>query len=147
MPGPTKTPSAILKANGSRLINGRKDEPEAIPGIPDCPTWLKGEARAEWFRVIPQLQAMKVLSLSDRAVVVGYCQQWGKWVLAEKRIARSDHDTASQEYRRMNITSETAYASMLKTAAKLGLSPSDRAGVKTVDQQKGNDTEQRLNIG
>lgn len=147
MPGPPKTASATLKARGSWRANDRHDEPEAIAGTPDCPAWLKGEARAEWFRVIPQLQAMKVLSVADKAVIVGYCQQWGKWVQAEKRIAKTKHAIASQEYRRLNITSETAFAAMLKAAGKLGLSPADRAGVKTIEQQKGNETESFLKIG
>jgi phage terminase small subunit len=53
--GPQPTPTAILRARGSWLVNHRKDEPQPEKGGPPCPRWLNKDARKIWKALIPQL--------------------------------------------------------------------------------------------
>lgn len=48
-------------------------------GHPSKPAFLKGEAAAEWKRIVPELETMGVLATIDRAVLVRYCQAWADW--------------------------------------------------------------------
>ena len=42
----------------------REPEPEPERGIPRCPSWLGGPARAAW-RIVTQFERMGVLTLAD----------------------------------------------------------------------------------
>lgn len=56
MPGPPRTPTAILEQRGSWRAKQRRDagEPTLEPSRPDCPAWVVGSARQYW----PQLAAL-----------------------------------------------------------------------------------------
>lgn len=89
--GPARLPVAL------RLLNnnpGRRyeNEPELIApsGIPEPPTILIEEAKQEWDRIAPSLEAMGVLSHLDLAALATYCQAYGRWIVAEKRAGSSD---------------------------------------------------------
>jgi P27 family predicted phage terminase small subunit len=46
------------------------------PIAPNPPASLKGEALAEWKRIVPELNARKLLAKVDRAVLTEYCTAW-----------------------------------------------------------------------
>lgn len=54
--------------------------------IPKCPLHLSADAKAEWKRLGPQLEELGLISGLDLAVFAMYCQAYGRWVFAEKRI-------------------------------------------------------------
>ena len=56
--------------------------------VPECPGHLSVLAREEWARITVELAAIGLLSRLDRAALAAYCQAWGRWVGAEKRIAK-----------------------------------------------------------
>lgn len=60
---------------------GRKVEPgpkfRHIP--PEPPEWLEGEARAEWDRVLPELERLNLVKSPDRASLVAYCETWARF--------------------------------------------------------------------
>lgn len=74
--GPQPTPSEILKGRGTFRADRRSGEPSVKVARPSCPTWLKGEARAEWNRQVRQLVAMRVIAKVDRAALAVYCDAW-----------------------------------------------------------------------
>jgi P27 family predicted phage terminase small subunit len=60
----------------------------AKPSAPNPPSWLDREAKAEWRRVVPDLDRLGVLAQVDRAVLATYCSSWAKFVQAEQAIQR-----------------------------------------------------------
>lgn len=88
MPGPAPKPTAIkvLAGNpGKRPLNG--SEPQFAPEAPTCPRHLNAPARREWRRVVKVLADAGVMTMVDRAILALYCQAYGRWVIAEDRIA------------------------------------------------------------
>lgn len=73
----------VIEGNpGKRPLNYY--EPLPRPIIPSCPKWILPEAKAEWKRVVPELNRLGLLTCVDRAALIGYCQSWARYVEAEK---------------------------------------------------------------
>ena len=56
---------------------------------PEMPAGLSGEAQAEWQRIVPELEAMGLLTTVDRGVLMRYCQAWADWLTANEKLAAS----------------------------------------------------------
>lgn len=80
-----------------RVINGRGNEtdsggrkvtpPPAFRRLPpEAPDWLPDEARAEWERVIPELQRLQLTKPLDRAALTAYCLTWDRLVTAQREV-------------------------------------------------------------
>ena len=69
---------------GKRPLNEK--EPKPMVGIPKCPEHLSDSAKEEWERISPELVAMGVLTVSDRAALAAYCQSFATWAEAERLI-------------------------------------------------------------
>lgn len=54
---------------------------------PTCPAHLSATAKAEWKRLVRTLFDAAVLAESDRAILAAYCQAYGRWVEAERKLA------------------------------------------------------------
>jgi P27 family predicted phage terminase small subunit len=81
-PKPTKL--KILEGNpGRRPLP--KNEPKPT-GMPTMPHWLRNEAKNEWKRIVPELQAIGLLTKVDKTALAGYCQSYAKWKQAEEFI-------------------------------------------------------------
>jgi phage terminase small subunit len=65
--GPAPTPTPLLKLRGSTLITKKRERAEVKgpEGRPDCPDWLKDDARAAWDYLVPQLETMGILTRID----------------------------------------------------------------------------------
>lgn len=128
-------------------------------GIPPCPGHLSIEAKAEWKRLAPQLEALRLITALDMAVFAMYCQAYGRWSFAEKRIKELNQkaDAAAKaaavageiiagnarrypglvqltpsEFEQQSVWLQVANKAMeqaIKYAAEFGLSPSMRARV------------------
>lgn len=90
MRGRKPTPTSIKKLTGNP---GRRpfnpDEPRPVRGAPTCPAHLSPTAKSEWKRLASQLVALGMLSALDRAVLAAYCQTYGRWVEAERKLAET----------------------------------------------------------
>jgi len=53
---------------------------------PDPPEWLPAEARAEWDRIIPELQRLQLIKPLDRAALTAYCLTWDRLVSAQREV-------------------------------------------------------------
>ncbi len=80
-----------------KLLNGRSDGRDSggrpvtqAPGFvrlpPEAPEWLPAEARAEWDRVVPELQRLELTKPIDRAALTAYVLTWDRMVRAQKEI-------------------------------------------------------------
>jgi len=84
---PKPTALKVLEGNpGKRKLNDR----EPVPPKSDikCPTWLMPEAKKEWKRLAPSLEAMGVLTMADLTAFSGYCQAFARWKEAEEFITQ-----------------------------------------------------------
>jgi P27 family predicted phage terminase small subunit len=82
---PKPTHLKLLEGNpGKRSLNGAEPRPELK--VPTCPAHLSPSAKAEWKRVAQQLHATGVVSEFDRATLAAYCQSYGRWVEAERKL-------------------------------------------------------------
>lgn len=64
-------------------------EPRAFPvEMPRCPSFLDREAKAEWARVVPHLEAAGILATADRSSLASYCLAWSELVDATKVLNR-----------------------------------------------------------
>jgi len=61
-------------------------EPQPDRAIPTCPAHLCPSAKAEWKRLAQQLHTLGIFTALDRAVLAGYCQAYGRWVEAERKL-------------------------------------------------------------
>jgi phage terminase small subunit len=82
---PKPTHLKLLEGNpGKRPINTREPKPEIR--VPTCPAHLCPSAKAEWKRLAQQLVMLGVITELDRAVLAAYCQAYGRWVEAERKL-------------------------------------------------------------
>jgi P27 family predicted phage terminase small subunit len=82
---PKPTHLKLLEGNpGRRPINGA--EPKPGGDLPTCPAHLGPSAKAEWKRLARDLNRIGLLSMVDRAALAVYCQSWGRWVEAERKL-------------------------------------------------------------
>jgi P27 family predicted phage terminase small subunit len=82
---PTPTHLKLLHGNpGKRRLNPNEPLPGKNP--PTCPSHLCPSAKAEWRRLAAQLTILRILTDLDRAALAGYCQAYGRWVEAERKL-------------------------------------------------------------
>lgn len=112
-------------------------------GIPVCPGHLDVEAKAEWFRIVPELQAAKLLKLVDRAALAAYCQLWSRWVMAEGVIAEKGMTYDANGLLKVNPAVRIAQdsLSMMKSyLVEFGFTPASRSrvgpGAPAVDEEQ-----------
>lgn len=137
--GPKKTPTIILRKRGSWLANTRKDEPEMPAGVPECPSWLRGEAKQEWDRVVTLLQGRGILTKADGGALVCLCMAWLRFVQAESVLSREGlvvtTITGGTKAHPCVAISSTAWSQYIKACSLFGLSPADRSNVAPAPQQ------------
>ena len=84
-------PTALKVLEGDRGKGRRPvNEHEPVPprGTVKCPAWLLPEAKKEWKRLAPSLEAMGVLTPVDASAFAGYCQAYARWKEAEEFITQ-----------------------------------------------------------
>ena len=60
-----------------------------VGAAPNAPSWLDREGKAEWRRVVPELERLGLLASLDRAVLSAYCDVWSKFVEL-RRLLKDD---------------------------------------------------------
>ncbi len=127
---PKPTALKLIEGNpGKRPINGR--EPKPPSGVPTCPSHLSASAKAEWKRLARTLNDIGLLTQIDRTVLAAYCQAYGRWVEAERRLAETPPILKTPAgYVQISpwITiSNKQVELMTRLMAELGLSPTSRS--------------------
>ena len=119
--GPKPVPTKTLKNRGSWLAETREREPVVCPDdFPDaCPEWLGNTAKETWYDLVPRLKNLGIIGGVDPRILIDFCHFWGKFVDLCIECPNDIHNQAK--------ASDKAW----KAGAKLGLSPSDRVGLKT----------------
>ena len=126
-------PEAALKLidgnPGKRRISGREPKPPRT--LPTCPAHLSPTAKTEWKRLAGMLNQIGLLTQIDRTVLAAYCQAYGRWVEAERKLAETPALLKTPAgYVQVSpwITiSNKQVELMTRLMAELGLTPSSRS--------------------
>lgn len=109
---------------------GRMAGKPALPAKPNPPTWITGEALAEWRRVTPELFRLGRLAALDRGCLAMYCSWWQHLVQVRAELAASTHTVKGQKGNDVvnSLWREYRDASkqVLELAKQLGLTPDSR---------------------
>lgn len=82
---PVPTVLKLINGNpGKRQLN--RNEPKPVTAIPTCPAHLSPTGKAEWKRLARYLHDLGIISELDRAALAAYCQAYGRWVEAERKL-------------------------------------------------------------
>jgi P27 family predicted phage terminase small subunit len=84
MRGRKPVPPHLKLLGGPQPLTTASAAPERA--IPTCPAHLCPSAKAEWKRLARQLHELGILTALDRGVLAGYCQAYGRWVEAERKL-------------------------------------------------------------
>jgi len=119
------------RGKGRRPLN--KHEPIPPQGGIKCPSWLLPEAKKEWKRLAPSLEAMGVLTMVDLQAFAGYCQAYARWKEAEEFITQhgSIFQTPSgyvQQVPQVSIAQQNLKI-MQSFCSEFGLTPATRARI------------------
>ena len=139
--GPAPKPTAIRLMEGLESVKHLKIENEPKPSsrLPSCPNFLSGPAKAEWRRLAKELHDCGLLTVADRSALAGYCQVYGRWVVAERELALAPGLTITNErgFTQVNplvncIT--TLLTQMHRYMVEFGLTPAARTRIATGPQ-------------
>jgi P27 family predicted phage terminase small subunit len=144
MPGPLPKPThlKILSGNpGKRPLP--ENEPQPTKGEPSPPDWLEGEAIEEWRRVVPELAALGLTALVDRAALVVYCQAWASYVSASRQLAEQGPTSTGRngelvKHPAAQIARDSADL-MNKYGQQFGFTPASRARLSLPEKDDGLD--------
>ena len=119
------------RGKGRRPLN--ENEPKPPKGVIKCPSWLVPEAKKEWKRLAPSLEAMGLLTIWDIDSFSAYCQAYARWREAEEFITQhgSIFKTPSgyvQQVPQVSITQQNLKI-MQSLAGEFGLSPATRSRI------------------
>ncbi len=127
IPRPTKMKILEGEKNKDRI---NIHEPQPRDGRPTCPDFLSRPAKAEWKRIVPELEAMGLLTKVDRTALAAYCQAYGRWYEAENKIKKLEKQL-------LDNNKDAADAYLLKTqAGNVIISPLLSVANRCMEQMK-----------
>lgn len=150
MAGRRPKPSAlkVLEGNrGKRAIN--KSEPKPQSGAPEASDWLAPAALEKWNSIVPQLTAIKVLTVVDGSALESLCAAYTNMVESQRIVTKYgviieepvlNKDGVLVGHKLKKNPASTAVLQHQKEYRALlsafGLTPSDRSRLKTDSGEK-----------
>ena len=114
-------------------------------GIPPAPDWLGDIAKAEWSRIVPMLEASRVMSPRHQQTLAAYCDSFADMVQADAELKANGTTIMDDKGRASNhpawVRKRDARTQMLKFAAEFGLTASALARVSAVEQATSEDAD------
>ena len=127
--GPLPKPNAVRR-------NRREVSGTITVARPAMPADLAAEAKAEWRRIVPEIERMGLLTKLDRGLLVRYCTAWADWRELDAALARSGKLIKGRDGNLVRnplwLLRRDAEQTATELGRQLGLSPDARvrAGVK-----------------
>lgn len=142
--GPQKNPTnlELLRGNpGKRKLNKNEPKFEKEEEVPKPPSFLSTYAKKEWKRLAPIVFKLGLLTKGDYSAFAAYCQNYHRWIVAEKEIRKRKGMTTSSAMGNEVVIPEVRIANeamqnMLKFAKEFGLTPASRTGVDAEKSEK-----------
>lgn len=132
---PKPTVTKKLAGNpGKRPLNENEAQPPVPAGTPYVPRHLNEDAKGEWRRVVGILKDIGLYTEIDRAALAMYCQAWGRWVAAERKVQETHGEILASEkgglYQNPWLhVANRAFEQLRKTMVEFGMTPSARSRV------------------
>ena len=121
--GPLPKPNA-------RRRNRREVTGTATVGRPTMPGDLPTEAKAEWRRVVPELERMAYITRLDRALLIRYCTAWADWLELDAQLAQTGRLVKGRDGNWVRnplwLLRRDAEQTATELARQLGLTPDSR---------------------
>ena len=128
-----------------------ENEPKPLQVTPECPDWLEDEAKKEWFRVVPELSRLKMLTILDVSGLIGYCQSWARYVEAEKYLSDNDSVTITESGYMQQVPQVAIAQKYLKLCQsfmlQFGMTPSSRGNMNVPGTPDDDEREQFFRAG
>jgi P27 family predicted phage terminase small subunit len=138
MPGPARTPQAILEARGSWLAKDRaKTDPHDDVRAPEPPRWLSKVGREHWTFIVPLLIARRTISAADFGHLVGMCEWWAEYVgaiAALRKLGKKSFKGHLLDHPR--VRQRSAWEQYTKAAQRFGVTPADKTKVNAAPPAK-----------
>lgn len=116
---------------GGRPFNDREPRPPVPAHTPRAPRWLGAEAKKVWRHLAPILRDLGLYSTVDRYALAMLCNAAGRWIQAEKDLAKQDLVLSGAEggqYQNPLLhVANKAWEQIRRLAPEFGLTPSSRA--------------------
>lgn len=151
MKGRKPKPTHLKIIDGERNKNRiNRKEPKPKTKRPRCPQYLSQEAKRAWKILAPRLDRLGLLTEIDGQAFEGLCQAYGRWVEAERELAKTDpilrgkkiikvKDKDGNEIEKQIpggyfqnpylAVANRAWEQMMKAFAEFGLTPSSRSRI------------------
>ena len=134
MPGPAPQPTKLRKLKGNtahKAYPANEPDPKEASGY--CPRHLSDIARKEWRRVTPELRALGLFTIVDRAALEAYCECYATWRQA-KELLRTEGLTFKTDKGYLTQRPEVSIANnalklMKGYLIEFGMTPSSRTRV------------------
>ena len=131
-PKPTRVKE--LEGNpGKRRLNTDELRPPVPGAMPYAPKFVNAEAKREWNRMVAILLELGLYTEVDHAALAMYCQAWGRWVVAERKLAETGQGeiiTGVMGGKMQNpwrYEANKAFEQMRQMLPEFGLTPSSRS--------------------
>lgn len=124
----------------------RPTDSREVVKIGNPPSFLGKEAKKEWRRIAPILDARNVITDGDLATVESYCIAIDTMRTAHRILTRDGLITKDGKKHPAINTMNQAQLIALRTAAELGLTPVSRSRPAIRDNSNEDDDENPLNI-
>jgi P27 family predicted phage terminase small subunit len=135
--GRKPTPTALKLLKGTRRDRIPQSEPRPRSTRPKCPGHLDAVAKAEWKRLLPILERMRVLTEADGAALAIYCEDFSLLRKAEEDIASSgiltEAGTGGWKTNPAVTIAAGCRMRMARMLVEFGLTPSARTRVKAAE--------------
>lgn len=146
--GRRKLPANVhaLRGNPSKLPSYELNDtgPQLKAEAPPCPAFLTKDAKAEWKRIVKDLEILGLITKVDRGELAVYCQAWGDWKKAREKITELEDsgyvESTPSGYKQMSAWMQLANRAedrMRKAGNAFGLNPSARASLGTGTAKQG----------
>jgi P27 family predicted phage terminase small subunit len=129
----------LLRGNPGKRPIKPEPEPSVPEMLPEPPSFLSVDAVNEWWRVVPELRALGLLTVLDVQPLAAYCVAYSHWIAAEQALAQMAAEDSN--FNGLMITGSTgsrmanplvkiarnAAADMLRFAGEFGMTPRARS--------------------
>jgi len=140
MPTPRK-PSKLKLLEGNRGRRPISSEPEPMPGAPPMPPGMPSAAQTLWKHLVPELEALGLLTLVDGGALEGACRAIAQGRAADKAIEKlqkrigSGRSEEHDFYRLsiLNAVSRKAWGQYRAFCIEFGLTPASRTRLAVED--------------
>ncbi len=146
---PKPTMLKLLAGNpGGRRLNEREPQPSLPASLPAPPKHFSRDARREWARTGGMLLRSRVLTEIDLPALAAYATVYGRWVQAERHIARTGimvrpvPGSESLVQNPMLAVANRCLEQMKYFLGEFGLTPSTRSRIVVADASQ-DDAERR----